>query len=64
MRPRSIPRQSNWQLFRWPIAKAVANAVGIVAALVGDGWYDGLSWATLGATVVLMAVAWRGWRAL
>jgi hypothetical protein len=62
MRP-ATPRggQSGWRIFRWPLVMAVANAVGLVAALVGDGWYDIVSWATLGATVVVMLGAWFGW---
>ena len=55
--------QAGWQIFRWPLLMAVANAVGLVAALVGDGWLDLVSWLTLGLTVVVMIAAWRGWRA-
>jgi len=53
--------QTGWQIFRWPLAMALANAVGLVAALVGDGWYDLISWATLGLTLVVIVAAWRGW---
>lgn len=62
-RDTAIPRQTNWRIFRWPLVMALANAVGLVAALVGDGWYDLVSWATLGMTLVMMAAAWHGWRA-
>ena len=58
MSPR--PQRSWWRIFRWPLAMALANAVGLVAALVGDGWWDLVSWITLGATVAVMVAAWRG----
>lgn len=53
--------QTGWQIFRWPLLMALANAIGLVAALVGDGWYDLVSWATLGLTLVVIVAAWRGW---
>ncbi len=61
MRRRDVARRTAWQVFRWPLVMAVANIVGIVAALVGNGPYDILSWAVLGGTLVLMVLAWRGW---
>jgi len=63
MKARRAEGRSGGRIFRWPAAMALANAIGLVAALVGDGWYDLLSWATLGATIVVMLAAWRGWRA-
>lgn len=56
-------RRTAWQIFRWPLVMALANAIGLVAALVGDGWYDLVSWLTLGLTLVVIVAAWRGWRA-
>ncbi len=63
MSDRRIGRQSGWQIFRWPLLMALANAIGLIAALVGDGWYDLVSWATLGVTLVVIVMAWRGWSA-
>lgn len=63
MRERVDARQSNWRIFRWPLAIALATAVGLVAALIGDGAYDVVSWITLGLTIVVMIAAWRGWSA-
>jgi len=63
MKPRRAVGRTGWQIFRWPLLMAIANAVGLVAALVGDGWYDLLSWATLGVTLIVMLAAWRGWSA-
>ena len=55
--------QSGWQIFRWPLIMAFVNAVGLVAALIGNDLYDIISWATLGGTVLFMIAAWRGWSA-
>lgn len=63
MTARRAGSQSGWQIFRWPLLMALANAVGLVAALMGDGWYDFISWATLGLTLIVIAICWRGWRA-
>jgi len=63
VRNRRGARQTGWQIFRWPLLMALANAIGLVAALVGNGWYDLLSWLTLGLTLVVIAAAWRGWSA-
>jgi hypothetical protein len=42
-----------WQIFRWPLLLGLASAVGLLAALVGDGAWDVLSWVLLAAPVVL-----------
>lgn len=39
--------QGLWLIFRWPLAIGVASAAGLLAALVGDGAWDALSWALL-----------------
>jgi hypothetical protein len=36
-----------------PILIGILSTVGLVAALVGDGWWDGLSWASLSLPVLL-----------
>jgi len=51
--------QGAWRIFRWPLVIGLASVVGLVAALVGDGPYDLLSWLTLGGVVVVMVEAWR-----
>jgi hypothetical protein len=58
-RGRKPKGQSAWRIFRWPLVIGLASVVGLVAALVGDGPYDALSWLTLGGVVAVMAVAWR-----
>lgn len=42
--------------FLAPLVIALASAVGLVAALTGDGFADWISWLTLAAP--LAAVAW------
>jgi hypothetical protein len=55
--------RTGWQIFRWPLVMAAANTIGLIAALLGGGWYDYISWATLGLTLLVMGAAWRGWSA-
>lgn len=40
--------RSLWVIFRWPLFLGLISIVGLVAALVGDGLWDVLSWITLG----------------
>jgi len=54
------PRISSAALWRWPIALALATAVGLLSALLGDAMWDALSWVALGAPVTL--AAWFAWR--
>ena len=55
-----VPAQGPWRIFRWPLAIAAISLVGLLSALLGDGWADMLSWLLLGGLVALMALAW--WR--
>lgn len=48
-----------WRIYRWPLAIAAASLVGLISALLGDGWRDALSWVALGGLVVLIVEAWR-----
>jgi len=41
------------QIFALPILIGILSTVGLIAALVGDGWWDGLSWASLSFPVLL-----------
>lgn len=45
-----------WRTFAAPLVIALASAIGLVAALVGDGFADLLSWIGLGVPV--LAVVW------
>ncbi|CAH0164039.1 MULTISPECIES: hypothetical protein [Pseudomonas] len=43
------PRQSNfWKVFAIPLGIGLLSAAGLFAALLGDGWWDSLSWIGLG----------------
>jgi hypothetical protein len=48
-------RQSTGRIFTWPLVIGVASVTGLLAALVGDGTYDALSWVLLGGVVALIA---------
>jgi hypothetical protein len=41
------------QIFALPILIAFFSTVGLIAALVGDGWWDRLSWFSLSLPVLL-----------
>jgi hypothetical protein len=44
------------QIFALPVVIGILSTVGLLAALIGDGWWDGLSWATLSLPVLLYVV--------
>jgi hypothetical protein len=44
------------RIFAMPIVIAAISIVGLVGALLGDGWLDVISWA--GLLVPLVAIAW------
>ena len=41
------------QIFAAPIVIGALSVVGLVAALIGDGWWDALSWLSLTLPVLL-----------
>jgi hypothetical protein len=49
-----IQQRSTWEIFRWPLLFTLLSLVGLIAALVGDGPWDGLSWMCLAAVVAAM----------
>jgi len=51
----SSPPYSLSEIFRVPLWLALLEVFGLGAALVGDGWFDVLSWGAL--ALVLMVVA-------
>ncbi|QHB25672.1 hypothetical protein TCK1_326 [Pseudomonas monteilii] len=42
------------RIFAWPALIALLGALGLFAALLGDGWWDGLSWLGLGPTGMVL----------
>ncbi|NWA01952.1 hypothetical protein [Pseudomonas gingeri] len=52
------PRQSNfWKVFSLPTVIAVLTAIGLFAALLGDGAWDALSWLGLGIPTLIAVQA-------
>lgn len=49
---------STWRIFRWPLLIGIISLIGLLSALVGDGWFDILSWCSLGGTVFIMFYAY------
>jgi hypothetical protein len=44
------------QIFVAPLLVAVLSALGLISALVGDGWWDVASWIALGIPLGLYLV--------
>ncbi|WP_300629481.1 hypothetical protein [Pseudomonas sp.] len=52
------PRQSSfWKVFGIPLGIALLSAAGLFAALLGDGWWDSLSWMGLGIPALIAGFA-------
>ena len=52
------PRQSNfWKVFGVPMGIGLLSAAGLLAALLGDGVWDSLSWVGLGVPAAIGAWA-------
>ncbi|TRX74662.1 hypothetical protein [Pseudomonas mangiferae] len=51
-------KRGAWMIFRWPLLLALLGGIGLVSALVGDGFFDLLAWLGLGVPLALIAVAW------
>lgn len=47
------PHLSQTQIFGIPFAVGIITVVGLLSALIGDGWWDAVSWAALGLPVLL-----------
>ncbi|MHC2337207.1 hypothetical protein [Bradyrhizobium sp. USDA 4454] len=55
-----LAHRSLTQIFAAPLVIAIVSTVGLISALVGDGWWDAVSWAALGLPVLLYLVfIWR-----
>ncbi|MFA5495776.1 MAG: hypothetical protein WC247_13460 [Porticoccaceae bacterium] len=49
-------RHTLWQIFRAPLLLGLLSAVGLLAALIGDGFFDLLSWVAL--AIPLLVISW------
>ncbi len=56
----SAARSQFWFTWGWPLVMALLSVVGLLAALLGDGAWDWLSWVTLG--IPTLACCWLGLR--
>jgi hypothetical protein len=56
MSPHKIAHRTPTQIFAVPLLVAVVSIVGLASALVGDGWWDAVSWATLGVPILLYLI--------
>ena len=55
-----ISRRSLAQIFAAPLVIAILSTVGLISALVGDGWWDAVSWVALGLPALLyLLFIWR-----
>lgn len=45
-------------MFAVPIVLGLLSAIGLTAALLGDGLWDALSWLALGVPIAAIAFAW------
>lgn len=61
MSPANNVRRTNLQIFKAPILLAVLSFAGLIAALVGDGPYDVVSWIAL--SVPCITISWFLWKA-
>ncbi|MFD1143305.1 hypothetical protein ACFQ4C_19410 [Larkinella insperata] len=52
--------RSFWRVWTVPIILAILSLVGLIAALVGDGLLDFVSWLTLG--IPLVVIGWFVYR--
>jgi hypothetical protein len=48
--------RSGWEIFRWPLLIAAVSLIGLLSALLGDGWADVLSWLALGGVLAILVV--------
>ncbi|EJM18046.1 hypothetical protein PMI22_03336 [Pseudomonas sp. GM21] len=51
-------RRGLWMIFRWPLLLALLSFFGLLSALIGDEFYDVLSWLSLGVLLLLVGVVW------
>ena len=55
---RTKSNNTRLQIWLWPLLFGIISAGGLIAALLGDGWYDVMSCVALG--LVAAACIWLG----
>ncbi|MBL4714107.1 MAG: hypothetical protein JKY64_06245 [Alcanivorax sp.] len=55
-------RKTSWQIFATPTLIALLSLVGLLAALLGNGVFDWVSWVGLAAPVVIVGWAMKARR--
>ena len=50
--------RTGWSILRWPLVLALASVIGLLSALLGDGWADALSWLMLGAVPATIVIGY------
>ncbi|MEP1896482.1 hypothetical protein [Alloalcanivorax venustensis] len=55
-------RKTPWQIFATPTLIALLSLVGLLAALLGNGVFDWVSWVGLAAPVVIVGWAMKARR--
>lgn len=53
MNPAPLRHRTIAQIFIWPLVVGILSTVGLLSALLGNGFWDGVSWVTLAIPVVL-----------
>lgn len=48
-------RSTTQRIYGAPLALAALTVIGLAAALLGDGFWDGVSWITLAAPIAVTA---------
>lgn len=51
-------RRSLGEVFRWPLVIGVISLIGLVSALLADGFWDGVSWTALSVPVAVGLYKW------
>jgi hypothetical protein len=54
-------RRTATQIFAVPLVVAAISLVGLLSALIGDDWWDAVSWLTLGIPITLYLIFYY-WR--
>ncbi len=49
------------EIFFWPLIINIVCLIGVLAALIGDDWWDVLSWLTLGVPSVWLLLIITPW---